>query len=56
VPLSFTRRKLGSERKGSDRDYLGGSRDIHEGSLSFQMRVRDVYLKVAESGNRMVQL
>ncbi len=53
VPLSFTRRKLSTERKGSDRDYLGGSRDIHEGSLSFQMRVREVYLKVAESGNRM---
>lgn len=53
VPPAFTRSKLTSVRSGTDRDYLNGSRDIHEKSLAFQMKVRDVYLKVAESDSRI---
>jgi dTMP kinase len=47
VPFSFTEKKLLSSRTGNDRDYLNGTKDIHEGSLSFQKKVRDMYLRVA---------
>ena len=30
VPFAFTERKLTEVREGDDRDYLQGSRDIHE--------------------------
>ena len=48
VPFAFTERKLSSVRTGSDRDYLNGSRDIHESSLDLQRREREVYLWAAE--------
>ncbi len=47
VPFSFTEKKLRTGRTGKDRDYLKGSRDIHEESMLFQLRVRDIYLRVA---------
>ncbi|MDD2290081.1 MAG: dTMP kinase [Bacteroidales bacterium] len=47
VPLSFVKEKLESPRQGEDRSYLQGKDDIHEASLSFQQRVRDVYLDQA---------
>ena len=48
VPFSFTEKKLSSSRSGKDRNYLNGTGDIHEGSLAFQRKVREIYLKVAE--------
>jgi dTMP kinase len=53
VPFAFTEKKLLNIRSGSDRLYLNGTRDIHEESLSFQKKVRDLYLKVAISDNRL---
>ena len=53
VPFSFTEKKLSDSRTGDDRTYLNGTRDIHEVSLSFQKKVRDIYLKVAQADNRM---
>jgi dTMP kinase len=53
VPFSFTEKKLLSSRKGNDRSYLNGTRDIHEESLAFQRRVRDMYLRIAESDNQL---
>lgn len=53
VPFSFTEKKLLSKRTGDDRDYLNGSSDIHEESLDFQKKVREIYLKIAYSGNHM---
>jgi len=50
VPFSFTEQNLSSARKGEDRSYLNGTRDIHEESLKFQKSVRDIYLRVAASG------
>jgi len=47
VPFSFIESKLNDIRKGEDRKYLNGKNDIHESSLTYQMRVRDMYLKVA---------
>jgi dTMP kinase len=49
VPFSFTRSKLTGERRGSERDYLKGQRDIHEEDLEFQKRVREIYLWQAQS-------
>lgn len=48
VPFSFTEKKLSSGRSGSDRQYLNGTADIHEESLAFQKKVREIYIKVAE--------
>ena len=53
VPFSFTEKKLTSGRTGDDRSYLKGSRDIHEESLDFQRKVRDIYIRVAESDSRL---
>jgi dTMP kinase len=53
VPFAFTEKKLLDSRTGTDREYLNGTRDIHEESLVFQKNVRDVYLKVAKSDNRL---
>jgi dTMP kinase len=44
VPFEFTRKKLGQNRKGDDREYLKGQKDIHEIDLSFQQKVRNMYL------------
>lgn len=49
VPFSFTQMKLSASRTGNDRGYLNGNSDIHEKSLNFQKRVRDIYLKVSRS-------
>lgn len=49
VPFSFTEKKLNSGRSGDDRTYLRGTSDIHEASLVFQKKVRDIYLRVAQS-------
>lgn len=53
VPFSFTEKKLSSHRSGNDRSYLNGTRDIHEESLNFQKRVRDIYLEVAGRDDRL---
>jgi dTMP kinase len=45
VPFQFTVDRLTENRKGNDRDYLKGKEDIHEKDLSFQERVRQIYLK-----------
>lgn len=47
VPFDFTERSLLSGRVGEDRNYLNGNKDIHESSISFQSRVREVYLETA---------
>jgi dTMP kinase len=47
VPFRFTEEKLKNRRLGEDRTYLMGSSDIHESSLEFQKRVRDIYAAVA---------
>jgi dTMP kinase len=53
VPFSFTEKKLSSSRTGSDRKYLNGTPDIHENSLAFQKSVREMYLNVAKSDQRL---
>lgn len=53
VPFSFTEKNLSISRMGDDRDYLNGTKDIHEESLLFQKKVRDMYLKVSEKDQIM---
>jgi len=53
VPFTFTENKLTTRRNGDDRSYLNGKTDIHEGSLSFQRNVREIYLEVAVSDKRL---
>ena len=48
VPFGFTEDRLSGERRGEDRDYLRGARDIHEKALDLQRRVREVYLALAD--------
>ena len=45
VPFTFTESLLNSDREGNDREYLKGNVDIHEDDLTFQQRVREVYLQ-----------
>jgi dTMP kinase len=54
VPFSFTEANLMNARTGNDRDYLMGTRDIHEESMTFQKKVRDIYLRVAQTDRRLV--
>ncbi len=51
VPLSFIRQKLESERKGDDRHYLKGQKDIHEMDFELQRKVREMYLEQAMLDN-----
>lgn len=44
VPFNFTKERLAENRLGDDRSYLNGKEDIHEKDLSFQEKVRQVYL------------
>ena len=46
VPFAFTERSLRAQRSGDDRAYLNGGVDIHEASLAFQRRVREMYLRM----------
>ena len=47
VPVEFVENSLEKNRKGADREYLNGARDIHEASIEFQKRVRSIYLRQA---------
>ncbi|MEE1098702.1 MAG: dTMP kinase [Alistipes sp.] len=53
VPFAFTERKLSEQREGDDRNYLKGQQDIHEGSLSLQQSVREVYLNATKSDKQL---
>jgi dTMP kinase len=56
VPLEFTRRQLTGSRDGEDRHYLKGEKDIHEESLDFQERVRQVYLTLQQQVDDLVMV
>lgn len=53
VPFAFTEKNLTRARTGNDREYLKGTRDIHEESMAFQKNVRDIYLRVSESDENL---
>ena len=53
VPFAFTERKLKEQREGDDREYLNGANDIHEASLDLQRTVREVYLRAAQTDEKL---
>ena len=53
VPFTFTEKNLLKTRTGNDRNYLNGTKDIHEESMVFQKMVRDIYLRVSRSDDRL---
>ena len=53
VPFAFTEKNLTKARTGHDRNYLNGTGDIHEESMVFQKNVRDIYLRVSKSDERL---
>jgi dTMP kinase len=53
VPFAFTEKNLATARTGDDRNYLNGYRDIHEESMLFQKKVRDIYLRVSETDQHL---
>jgi dTMP kinase len=54
APFKFIERKLIGGRSGNDRNYLNGQNDIHESNLNFQKKVREIYLRIASTDNRLV--
>lgn len=54
VPISFVSRSLERQRNGADREYLHGSRDIHEADLGFQERVREMYRRQAAEDSSFI--
>jgi len=56
VPFEFTKMKLTDSRKGEDRRYLNGQKDIHEESLEFQKKVREIYLEISDFDPTFVKL
>ena len=56
VPIGFVEQKLSAERKGADRDYLEGARDIHEADIEFQKKVRDMYRSQCENDPKFVRV
>jgi dTMP kinase len=53
VPFAFTEKNLTKSRTGDDREYLNGTRDIHEESMIFQKNVRDIYLRVSSTDKHL---
>ncbi len=53
VPLRFVDKKLKEQREGEEREYLNGKQDIHEESISFQSKVRDIYLSECSRGDAL---
>ena len=56
VPIVFVDRQLKRNRVGSDRDYLGGKSDIHESSIEFQKKVRNIYLRQCELDSQFIRI
>ena len=51
VPIIEIENRLRKERIGADREYLNGKADIHENDISYQEKVRDVYLSLISMKN-----
>ena len=56
VPLTFVDRQLRKNRSGSDRDYLEGKSDIHESSIDFQEKVREIYLRQCDLDSNFLRI
>ena len=54
VPVKEIERRLNLDRKGDDRNYLDGKKDIHEQDINFQSDVRDIYLYLEKESNYFI--
>ena len=55
VPIGFVEKSLAANRESDgEREYLNGQQDIHEASIAFQKRVRDMYRKQAALDSDLV--
>lgn len=54
VPFSFTTQNLKNQRKGENRSYLKGKKDIHEADLNFQEQVRQEYLHLIKNDEQFI--
>lgn len=56
VPTDVTGERLKEERTGDDRSYLNGKKDIHEVDMTFQEKVREMYLYLHDNvGYKIVE-
>lgn len=56
VPINFVDSKLAVARDGKEREYLKGKQDIHEEKISFQQRVRDIYLLECQKEEGLIRV
>jgi len=57
VPIDFVDSNLHSSREGdNERDYLHGKQDIHEADITFQKRVRSIYLDLCNSDPSFIRI
>lgn len=49
LPQKYIANKMLNERRGADRDYLKGEKDIHEADTSYQSKVYEEYMKLVDS-------
>lgn len=56
VPIDFVHKKLSEQRVGQERDYLNGAKDIHEANISFQERVREIYLQECSRDSKFIKI
>ena len=56
VPIEFVDSKLKNSRSGDDRAYLDGKNDIHEANISFQIKVREIYLQQCDKHKNFIRI
>lgn len=56
VPISFVENSLTGNRRGTDREYLEGNKDIHEADIEFQKAVRQMYLRQCELDSNFIRI
>ncbi len=56
APIAFVKEKLNNSRQGDNRGYLKGKEDIHESDISFQEKVKQMYLWQCETNAKTLKI
>ncbi len=56
APIAFVKEKLDNNRQGDNREYLKGKEDIHESDISFQEKVKEMYLWQCETNKNTLKI
>jgi dTMP kinase len=56
APIAFVKEKLNNSRQGDSREYLKGKEDIHESDISFQEKVKQMYLWQCETNEKNLKI